>query len=102
MVKTLAILAAAAAFLMAVQAVRDHGALIREGYGIGRLLAEKDELSKEAARTRDRVSRLRSPARLAERAKELGLVAEYPEQYAVVHVAPEQERDDAPLVAFGR
>jgi hypothetical protein len=101
MAKTLAMLAAAAAFLLSVQAVRDHAAVIREGYGISRLEKEREELVKERARARERLSRLRSPRGLAERAKEFGLVADYAEEYAVVLVAPPVFGSEGTLLAQG-
>ena len=77
-------LCAATVFVLGVVAIGDHSALIRQGYRLSGLERERDHLQVEAARARDRVSRLSSPALLAERAREFGLATEYPREFPVV------------------
>jgi hypothetical protein len=99
MTKTLAFFSALTAFALAAQAVGDHAALIRAGYDISSLRAEREEVVTSEGKAREQVGRLSSPAVLAGRARDLGLVTGYPTEYPVVRVDPErQDEPEAVLV----
>jgi hypothetical protein len=104
MTRTLAFLSALTAFALAAQAVRDHAELIGTGYEISQLERAREVAVTSEARARERVGRLASPAVLAERAKDLGLETNYPEEFAVVRIDPDRrEVPDAVMVkARGR
>ncbi|MHC4469926.1 MAG: hypothetical protein ACYS99_03085 [Planctomycetota bacterium] len=85
---TIALLAAATAFLMGILAVRDHTALVRAGYEISELERLRERLDTSMAHRRARLSYLSSPAALAERGRAFGLVTDYPREHAVEKVGP--------------
>ena len=86
--RTLAVLAVATTFLLCLAAVRDHTALVREGYEVSALEKQGEKLRMDEARARERLVRMSAPAVLAERARDLGLSEEYPREFAVVRVTP--------------
>ena len=102
MTRALAIFSAVAACALAAQAVKDHAALIRAGYEVSSLEAEREEVVTSEARAREKVGWLASPAVLADRAKELGLATEYPTEFPVVRIDPERRDEAETVVVQGR
>lgn len=88
MKRALPVVCAATVFLLAVVAVREHQALIREGYRLSEREKVRDRLLVDAQRARERLSRLSSPGLLAKRARELGFATDYPVDYPIVRVEP--------------
>jgi len=73
MSRTILLLLAVVAFLLAVLAIQGHAAVVEVGYSIRRLEREVHDLEADADLAREEVSRLRAPARLLARAREFGL-----------------------------
>ena len=96
MARSLAVVACAVAFALCLVAVKDHAALVRAGYDVTALTKERDALEMEAARSRERVNRLGSPAALSRLADDLGLARAYPKEFGVVRVTP--VRVDGPVM----
>ncbi len=97
MAKSLAIVACVTAFLLCLVAIKDHAALIRTGYEVTALERARDGLEMEAARSREQVNQLGSPAVLSRLVDDLGLSRAYPREFGVVRVMP--IRIDGPVLA---
>jgi len=102
MTRTLAFLSALTAFALAAQAVRDHAELIGTGYEISALERMKEDVLTSEAVARERVGRLASPAVLAARAKELGIVTGYPKEFPVVWISPGYRAEPDTVMVQGR
>jgi hypothetical protein len=96
MVRSLAMVAGATAFVLCLVAIRDHAALVRAGYEVTALESSRNALEMQAAQSRERVNRVGSPAVLSRLADGLGLSREYPREFGVVRVRP--VRIDGPVV----
>ena len=101
MKRALVILAPVTVLILGFTAVRDHVALVRAGYRLSSLESSRESLEATTAVVRARVSRLTSPACLAERARDAGLATEYPANYPVVRLAT-GSRESEPVLASNR
>ena len=86
MMRLLAVVTGATTFLLCLVAIREHAALVRAGYDVSAMERKRSKTVMNTAQAREKLSRLRTPAVLAERAAEQGFATEYPRQLPVVWI----------------
>ncbi len=96
MARSLAVMACATLFVLCLVAIWTHAALVRTGYEVTALERTRNTLEMDAARSREQVNQLGSPAVLSRMADDLGLRRTYPKEFGVVRVTP--LRVDGPVM----